>query len=98
MGRGIWWMLASPLQVPCKGKWDTEGLSPAWQASTLPQAATEIFSWSKPINVCIICMYYYYNRRQINFYRMFFADFSVNSQPIMMKFCRDYFRVTRRLP
>ena len=24
-------------------------------------------------------------RRQINLYRMFFADFSVNSQPILMK-------------
>ena len=39
-----------------------------------------------------------YTRRQINLYRMFFADFSVNSQPILMKFCKDYFRVTRRLP
>ena len=38
-----------------------------------------------------------YTRRQINLYRMFFADFSVNSQPILMKFCKDYFRVTRRL-
>ena len=28
--------------------------------------------------------------RQINLYRMFFADFSVNSQPIFMKFCMDY--------
>ena len=37
----------------------------------------------------------YYTRRQINLYRMFFADFSVNSQPIFMKFCKDYFRVTR---
>ena len=26
-----------------------------------------------------------YTRRQINLYRMFFADFSVNSQPILMK-------------
>ena len=34
MGRGIWWMLASPVQVPRKGRGDTEGLSPAWQAST----------------------------------------------------------------
>ena len=25
-------------------------------------------------------------RRQINLYRMFFADYSVNSQPILMKF------------
>ena len=32
-----------------------------------------------------------YTRRQINLYRMFFADFSVNSQPILMKFCKDYF-------
>ena len=39
-----------------------------------------------------------YTRRQINLYRMFFADFSVNSQPILMKFCKDYFLVTRRLP
>ena len=39
-----------------------------------------------------------YTRRQINLYRMFFADFSINSQLILMKFCRDYFRVTRRLP
>ena len=37
-----------------------------------------------------------YTRRQINLYRMFFADFSVNSQPILMKFCKDYFRVTRQ--
>ena len=39
-----------------------------------------------------------YTRRQINFYRMFLADFSVYSQPILMKFCKDCFRVTRRLP
>ena len=45
-------MFASPVQVPHKGKGDTEGLSPAWQASTLPQAAAEVF-WSKPINVCM---------------------------------------------
>ena len=38
----------------------------------------------------------YYTRRQIDLYRMFLADFSVNSQPILMKFCKDYFRVTRR--
>ena len=25
MGRGIWWMLASPVQVPRKGKGDMEG-------------------------------------------------------------------------
>ena len=31
-----------------------------------------------------------YTRRQINLYRMFLADFSVNSQPILMKFCKDY--------
>ena len=29
---------------------------------------------------------------------MFFADFSVNSQPIFIKFCMDYLQVTRRLP
>ena len=34
MGRGNWWMLASPVQVPPKGKRDIKGLSPAWQAST----------------------------------------------------------------
>ena len=39
-----------------------------------------------------------YTRRQINLYRMFFDDFSVNSQPIFMKFCMDYLRVTRRQP
>ena len=39
----------------------------------------------------------HYTRRQINLYRMFFADFTVNSQPILMKLCKDYFRVTRRL-
>ena len=39
-----------------------------------------------------------YTRRQINLYRMFFDDFSVNSQPIFMKFCMNYLRVTRRLP
>ena len=38
-----------------------------------------------------------YTRRQINLYRMFFADFSVNSQPILMEFCKDYFRVRRQL-
>ena len=32
-----------------------------------------------------------YTRRQINLYRMFFADFSVNSHPIWMKFCKEYF-------
>ena len=40
----------------------------------------------------------HYTRRQINLYRMFFADFSVNSQRIFMNFCMDYLRVTRRLP
>ena len=39
-----------------------------------------------------------YTRRQINLYRMFFADFLVNSQTIFMKFCMVYLRVTRRLP
>ena len=38
-----------------------------------------------------------YTCRQINLYRMFFADFSVNYQPIFMKFCMAYLRVTRRL-
>ena len=36
-----------------------------------------------------------YTRRQINLYRMFFADFLVNSQQILMQFCKEYFRVTR---
>ena len=31
-----------------------------------------------------------YTRRQINLYHMFFADFTVNSQPILTKFCKDY--------
>ena len=39
-----------------------------------------------------------YTRRRINLYRMFYADFSVNSQPIFMKFCMDHLRVTWRLP
>ena len=34
MGRGNWWMLAFPVQVPRKEKGDMEGLSPACQAST----------------------------------------------------------------
>ena len=38
-----------------------------------------------------------YTRHQINLCRMFFAHFSVNSQPIFMNFCKDYFRVTQRL-
>ena len=33
-----------------------------------------------------------------NLYHMFFAYFSVNAQPIFMKFCKDVCRVTRRLP
>ena len=33
MGRGNWWMLAFPVQVPRKGKGDMEGLSPACKAS-----------------------------------------------------------------
>ena len=39
-----------------------------------------------------------YTRRRINLYRRFFVDFSVKFQPIFMKFCMDYLRVTRRLP
>ena len=46
----------------------------------------------EPINYTI------YTRRQINLYRMFFADFSVNFQPILMKFSKAYFRVMRQLP
>ena len=38
-----------------------------------------------------------YSLRHINLYRMFFAYFSVNSKPILMKFCKDYFWVTRWL-
>ena len=38
-----------------------------------------------------------YTRRQINLYPMFFANFLVNSQPILMQFCKEYFRVMRRL-
>ena len=53
MGRGNWWVLASPVQVLRKGKGDMEGLSPACQAST---GGCKI-SWSKPINVCRLCMY-----------------------------------------
>ena len=36
-----------------------------------------------------------YTHRQITLYRMFFDDFPVNSQPIFMKLCMDYLRVTR---
>ena len=32
-----------------------------------------------------------------SFHFISFADFSVNSQPILMKFCKDYFRVTTSL-
>ena len=54
MGRGNWWMLASPVQVPRKGKGDMEGLSPACQVSR----GGYIISWSKLINVCMyVCMY-----------------------------------------
>ena len=49
------------------------------------------------LRICHI-MILKYTRCQITLYRMFFADFSDNSQPILMKFCKDYFRVTRRLP
>ena len=34
---------------------------------------------------------YHYTRRQINLYGMFY------SHPLLMKFCKDYFRVTWRL-
>ena len=36
--------------------------------------------------------------RQINLYHIFSDDFSVNSQLIFMKFSKDFFRVTQRLP
>ena len=36
-------------------------------------------------------------RHQITLYREFFADFSVNSQPILMEFSKDNFWVTRWL-
>ena len=37
-----------------------------------------------------------YTSRQVYLYRMFFAVFSVNSQSILMKFCKDYLGVTLR--
>ena len=40
----------------------------------------------------------YSSRRHINLYRMVFPDFSVNSQLIFMKFCRDYFRIMQVRP
>ena len=46
----------------------------------------------------LLVLVFTYTRRQINLYRMLFADFSVDSQPIFMKFCMDYLRITRRLP
>ena len=33
----------------------------------------------------------YYTRRQINQDRMIFGDFSVNSEPIFLKFCKGHF-------
>ena len=48
----------------------------------------KIHSWPLP----------YYTHRQINVYRLFFADLAVTSQPILIKFYKDYFRVTRRQP
>ena len=38
----------------------------------------------------------HYTHHQINLYCMFFSDFSVNSQPILIKFGKDYFRITRQ--
>ena len=35
---------------------------------------------------------YYYTRRQINQDRMIFGDFSINSKPIFLKFCKGHFR------
>ena len=32
-----------------------------------------------------------YTRRQINQDRMIFGDFSVNSEPILLKFCKGHF-------
>ena len=34
---------------------------------------------------------YYYTRRQINQDRMIFGDFSVNFEPILLKFYKGYF-------
>ena len=42
-------------------------------------------------------MFIYIPAVRFNLYRMFFADFPVNSQPIFIKFGMDYLRVTRRL-
>ena len=33
----------------------------------------------------------FYTRRQINQDRMIFGDFSVNSEPIFLKFCKGHF-------
>ena len=33
----------------------------------------------------------YYTRRQINQDRMILSDFSVNSEPIVLKFCKGHF-------
>ena len=41
-------------------------------------------------------MNYVYTESHINQDRMIFADFSVNSQQIMLKFCKHYF--FKRIP
>ena len=46
----------------------------------------------------LMCRPLQHTRRQINLYCMSIADFTDNSQPIFMKFCKDYFRVIWRLP
>ena len=38
-----------------------------------------------------------FNVGTFNLYRMFFADITVNPQPILMKFCKGFLQVTRRL-
>ena len=38
----------------------------------------------------ILVVWRHHTRRQISLYRMFFADFSVNSQPIFMEFYKDF--------
>ena len=37
------------------------------------------------------CNAVYYTRRQINQDRMIFGDFSINSEPIFLKFCKSHF-------
>ena len=59
-------------------------------STTLTQHQPNIGSTPRVSGVPVV-MCYFHTRRQINLYRMFFVDFSVNSQPILMKFCKDFF-------